>query len=161
GPVVVEIHEGASRFALPFAYFEPDHPGLELHGLFPRRGPLEGGTWVTILGSGFDAENLAVYFGDTPSPFFQVESATVVRAIVPAAPRGLADLRVRTAEGERVLEGAFRYELPLALHAVLPRSGPSEGGTRITVHGAGFPPRPRVFVGAREATEVRRIDESL
>ncbi|MBN1418187.1 MAG: IPT/TIG domain-containing protein [Planctomycetes bacterium] len=77
----------------------------------PAFGPVEGGETVSILGSGFDAEDApAVRFGGTPSPSVTVESPTELRAVVPAgAAIGTVDVEVEDSRGLVVLAGGYRY----------------------------------------------------
>lgn len=158
GPVEVEVIEGGSRFSFPFAYIDPLDDELALFAVAPAHGPAEGDQEVTILGSGFDQEGPALYFGEALAPDLWVESPNVMRARTPPGGEGAVEVRVRTVEAMRSRDGAFRYLPPLELHEIEPRSGPTEGGTRIHLRGKGFPENPRVFVGALEAEQVKRID---
>lgn len=159
GPVRVEATDGVSTATHPFAYVDPAKRDFALYALAPEQGPAEGGAEVTILGSGLDAGDLVVYFGETPASAVTVESGNLARATAPAGAAGIVDVRVRNAAGMETLPGAYRYLRAAALSGVEPAAGPVEGGTPITLHGAGFPANPRVFVGAFEATEVARLDE--
>ncbi len=159
GPVHLEVREGGHHVTFPFAYFDPTQSGLALHAVAPAEGPVAGGQEVILLGSGFDQGGQVLFFGESFSPSLSVESPNILRAVAPPGPAGAVDLRLRTLEGASTLPQAYRYLHPLEFHGVEPASGPVGGGTLLTLRGAGFPENPRVFVGALEATEVRRIHD--
>lgn len=159
GAVRVEAYDQESSATFPFAYVDLADHTLALYAIVPERGPSVGGTEVTLIGSGLDGENLAVYFGDALAEDAVVEGPNLIRATAPAASPGSVEVRVRTADGMDSLPNAFQYLRPMEIAAVEPPSGPIEGGTRISLHGEGFPEEPIVYVGALRASDVVRVSD--
>lgn len=134
-------------------------PGFELEGVYPRRGTMDGGTRVTITGSGFvtsvsdeaPGASTVVYFGGNPSLDTRVVDDRTLQATTPVGLEGEVDVVVKNSSGERVCEGCFRYLPPLRLDAIEPNSGPVEGGSRITLRGEGFDESTIVLIGGRAA----------
>lgn len=158
GPAALEVRDAAGSASYPFAYFDPASTAVDLYAVAPGRGPPAGGNEVALVGSGFDPQTLAVYFGGTVSPRVTVEHGHLAWAEVPQGMAGAVDVRVRTTQGAATLLEAYRYTQPPVLHGVAPRAGPTDGGTAIVLDGAGFPAEAKVYVGALEATDVRRVD---
>jgi len=158
GPVEVSVRDGDRVASYPFAYFDPADGSFDAYAVAPGRGLTTGGAEVLVLGSGFDRDTLAVYFGSTPASDVQWESANVARVVAPPGSAGTVDVRVRSAGNQKVLPGAFRYVRSLSVQAVAPAVGPVEGGTSIAIQGEGFPENPLVYVGALPAKNVVRVD---
>ncbi len=105
----------------------------------PSQGSTYGGTTVTITGTSL-ASAYQVYFGDqvvVPS------SATSTSVVVssPAHAAGSVDVRVRTTAGLSGISAVAKFAYVAAPPVVLgitPTSGPTSGGTAITVTGTGF-----------------------
>jgi hypothetical protein len=108
----------------------------------PGKGPVAGGTKVTIIGSEFvPGEETVVRFGSTPAASFTVDSLTKITAIAPAAAAGTVDVTVTTLYGTTPTSAADRYRYgPPIIAGVSPKSGSKAGGTSVTVTGAGFQP---------------------
>jgi hypothetical protein len=85
-------------------------PPPAIKKLKPKKGPLAGGTTVTIEGKGL-GEASAVKFGPTPAASFKVESSTTITAVSPAG-SGTVDVTVTTAEGTSpiVKKDRFKYK---------------------------------------------------
>lgn len=158
GPAVLEASDAAGTARFPFAYYDPASTAVELYAVAPGSGPAAGGGAVALVGSGFDPQTMAVYFGDVVAPAVDVEHEHLAWATVPPGPLGPVDVRVRTVDGVATLPEAYRYTRAPTLLGVTPGVGPTTGDTDIQLDGANFPQEVRVFVGALEATEVRRVD---
>lgn len=107
-----------------------------LEGLTPSHGPFTGGTRASLSGRGFSSK-LHVYLGGVEVPPAAVTASDPSRAaiIAPPGPPGFVDVRIRdevTAQ-ERVLKKGFYYDA----FVVLPETGATSGGTRITLTGSG------------------------
>jgi hypothetical protein len=72
-----------------------------VYGVDPNAGPADGGTWVTITGSGFTGAT-EVDFGGVPADFV-VNDDTSITATAPAADAGTVDVTVTTAGGTSAL----------------------------------------------------------
>jgi len=127
----------------------------QVFAVSPSSGTNDGGTRVTITGTGFQAP-LQVFFGtgSTGSSFNGVEAtvvsvtATQIVAITPAA-RGfgldlsnqLVNVMVKNVNGGFTAIGSqqFKYGARLVITAIQgPGSGPAAGGTQLVILGQGF-----------------------
>jgi hypothetical protein len=112
-------------------------PPPSIKKLTPNKGPAAGGSSVTIAGANLEGAT-AVDFGATPAASFVVNSSSSISAVAPEAPAGLVDVRITTPFGVSVIVLSDRYKfLPTITH-VSPNSGPTSGGTTVTVMGSGF-----------------------
>jgi IPT/TIG domain-containing protein len=105
----------------------------------PNAGPAVGGTTVVITGTGFTGA-AAVDFGSTAATSFTVNSATQITATSPAHPGGAVDVTV-TVQGTSATSSAdvFTYVAPIpVVTGVSPGSGPTTGGTAVTITGTGL-----------------------
>jgi len=120
----------------------------------PDSGPLGGGTTVTIVGRGF-VPGAQVYFGNQQAKAVTFVNATTFRAISPVGEGGV-DVRVTEAGSTSSDEPAdvFTYGPP-GVMGLSPSTGPSAGGTRVTISGVGFAIGAQVFFGAVACTQVR------
>ena len=75
----------------------------------PNSGPIEGGTLVTITGSGF-LEGATVSFGGTDATGVVVASSQVLRAVAPAHAVGAVNVLVTNSDGQTAaLSDGFTY----------------------------------------------------
>ena len=129
-------------------------PATEPHavrGVTPPHGSFAGGGLALVSGNGFTG-SARVWFGDV-----ELDKSTVVpidpqriQVTVPAGHAGAVDVRVQNGDDEAtsaVLSGGYTYDQFYAD----PSSGPTSGGTRITLKGDG--------TQWNEATQVR-IDQN-
>ncbi|AKU93068.1 IPT/TIG domain-containing protein [Vulgatibacter incomptus] len=161
GAVEISVRTHASTARATYAYFDPADTTVHLYAISPDRGAVSGGTTVTLVGTGLDSGQLAVRFGGVLAVPAAADGGNFVTATSPGvSAAGLVDVEVRVATGNDTLASAYRYLTPIGVTSVSPSDGPTAGGTAITVLGAGFPDRVRVFVGALEATNVVRVSGS-
>jgi len=140
-PVTVRTPAGTSA-PVTFTYvpvsLPPPAPVVVL--VAPLTGPVSGGTAVTITGTGF-AGATAVSFGGTAATTFSVDSDTTISATTPPHAEGLVSVSVTTPGGTSTVPGLFTY-LPLPspplVVLVTPPTGPTTGGTEVTITGTGF-----------------------
>ncbi len=120
----------------------------------PASGPLGGGTGVTIAGRGF-VPGAQVYFGNQQAMSVTFVASTTLRAISPAGEGGV-DVRVSEAgsDSSPQPEDVFTYGPPVVM-GLSPASGPSAGGTRVTIRGVGFAIGAQVFFGSVACTRLR------
>ncbi|MFG2094066.1 IPT/TIG domain-containing protein, partial [Streptomyces sp. NPDC048612] len=117
----------------------------------PNSGSTAGGTTVTVTGTGFTGAT-AVRFGATPSPSFTVNSDTQITATSPVG-SGTVQVTVTTPSGTSNQFVTFSYvtaPVPV-LSSVSPSSGPSSGGTVVTLSGSGFSGATAVRFGSVSA----------
>jgi hypothetical protein len=150
----VETAEGEAVLEDAYTYV----PTLDVTGVTPGEGPVEGGNEVVIAGEGFGDDAVA-YFGPQRARVVE-RSATSLRVVVPPGSLGLVDVEVRSSELREVLEGAYRYTQPVQVFGIDPTSGSISGGTFVQVRGLGFASAPTVMFGRVEAEEVTLVDTS-
>jgi hypothetical protein len=109
----------------------------------PATGPIDGGTRVTIFGSGFQTA-VQVFFGAAEAQVIkvafdqlQVITPTARSAGVVTGPVAIRIINVNSAK-EATLSAGFAYTEKMTITAVGPTQGPSLGGTRVTIEGNGF-----------------------
>lgn len=142
GPVRVSIvgRSGLASRADAFTYV--DVPSA--FTLRPVAGPLAGGGTVTMLLPQHNAElaGASVLFGDRVAPSVVVRGPTELLVTVPGgAAVGSVDVALVTADGSVVAPRGYAYfgtQNALSVQAVLPASGPLEGGNDVRVVGTGF-----------------------
>lgn len=119
----------ASEFASPPA----------VSSVAPASGPLTGGATVTISGSGFTSAR-AVTFGGVAATSFTVVSDSEIRADAPAASAGMVDITVTTPFGgsPSVAGDEYTYTSAPAVTGITPPTGPTAGGTTVTITGTGL-----------------------
>lgn len=107
--------------------------------LWPSRGPVEGGTTVTITGINLGGTVSGVSFGSVAAASFTEASPTKLIAVAPASAAGTVDVTVTTSSGTSSLSTADRYSFgPPKVTGVSPNSGPKGGGTSVSISGRGF-----------------------
>jgi hypothetical protein len=135
---VVVTNAGGASTTSPvdqFSYL----PAPTVTGVSPTSGPATGGTSVTITGTNLSGAT-AVSFGGTPAATYAVNSATRITATAPAHSAGTVDVVVTGPGGSSATSAADRFSFVGAptVTAVSPNSGPTAGGTSVTITGSGF-----------------------
>jgi hypothetical protein len=114
----------------------------------PAVGPSAGGTVVTIEGSGFEGTS-AVHFGTASATAYDVVSDSVVTATAPAG-TGSSAVTLTTDDGTTGTGGGalFDYVPPPIVSKISPSSGPSGGGTVVTISGSNLSGATAVHFGS-------------
>jgi len=135
-------------------------PTFFISSLSPNTGPPEGGTAVTLIGSGFgsSASLMRVDFGGTPATILaisntQINVSTPIRTLAnPSNPETVdvtvTDLGSPVQRCARVVSG-FTYTavaLTPTIYSVSPRTGPNDSPTRVSIFGDGFQFPMQVFM---------------
>ncbi len=147
---LLDAGSGADRYDLPDA---APHSVL---GVEPAHGPWAGGQLATIRGSGFSSQ-ARVWIGGVEIPrgdVLAVDPARVQVTIPPGSP-GAQTVAVQNAEDQSTraeLPGAYTYDSFFAE----PSSGPTSGGTRITLRGnaTAWSAGTQVLVDLKPCTDV-------
>lgn len=100
----------------------------------PTSGPAGGGTTVTITGTGFTGVT-GVSFGGSPATIIGSYKTTEIKVTAPSK-TGVQDVTVSTPAGTSNAK-SYAYGIP-AVTGVSPVSGPTAGGTSVTISGSGF-----------------------
>jgi acid phosphatase len=123
----------------------------------PNTGSTSGGSTVTISGSGF-VNGATVSFGGTLATSVTVASSSSLSVVTPAHAAGTVAVTVSNPDGlNGTLANGFSYLdsiPPPTVNSVTPGSGPTSGGTSITISGTNFMTGASVFVGGIRATGV-------
>jgi hypothetical protein len=128
----------------------PPVPAVTL--ISPASGPTSGGTVVSITGTGFSTASGATTVNFIPggstanstnaATNVSCSSATSCSATSPAGPAGNVDVHVTVAgqQSPNAAADQFTYVAPPAPAVTLisPASGPTSGGTVVTITGSGF-----------------------
>jgi hypothetical protein len=115
----------------------PVVPPPSVAQIAPSSGPAAGGTAVAVTGSGFDASATVTIDGLT-APVVS-RTATTLSVTTPAHAAGVADVVVTNGSGLwATLPAAFTFVAPPVLSGASPSSGPTSGGTAVTLTGSGF-----------------------
>merc|ERR1712185_31724 len=135
----VEVSINGQQFSssgVAFTY----RPSASVSSVWPSRGASEGGTPVTVLGGGFSSSAeasgaLRCRFNATVvAAAYVSESALVCNAT--QSPSGYASVEVST-NGREYTSSGVRFELvSLAVRGLAPWSGPTVGGTVVTIAGS-------------------------
>jgi large repetitive protein len=120
----------------------------------PGDGPISGGNSVTITGTNLTGA-ISVSFGTLAAAGFSVDSATQITAIVPAGSTGSVDVTVAIPIGGTSATGVadgYTYVAAPSVGAIAPSSGPTAGGTVVTITGANLTDTTAVRFGTIAAT---------
>ena len=152
GPVDVTVTTPAGTSATANADQFTYVPAPAVTGLSPVSGPTAGGTPVTISGADFTGAT-DVSFGPNAAITYTVDNATTITAASPAG-SGIVHVMVTTPSGVSATSSTdqFTYVPQPVVTAVSPTSGPSAGGTPVTISGTDFTGASGVSFGATAAT---------
>lgn len=132
---------------------------VTVSGVSPSTGPLAGGTPVTIAGTSF-VDVTGVTIGGAPLLSLNVVSGTQITGKAPSsATPGAKDVVVASSShASGTCAGCFTHNPPVTVSAVSPGSGPTEGGTSVTIAGTNFPSAvDSVRVGAGRLLSLARV----
>ncbi|MEQ9162554.1 MAG: IPT/TIG domain-containing protein, partial [Ilumatobacter fluminis] len=131
---VIVQQSGGDSNALAFDYL-PDPASAT--SLTPTSGPEDGGTTVTITGSGFDEATSATFDGVAGTAFTVVDDTTISVATPPHAP-GPVDVVVTSPYGDSAPLTFTYVPGPADATSIDPATGPEVGGTAVTISGDNF-----------------------
>ena len=155
-PEEVELEEAAAEAAAG----DPTVTGVN-----PTAVLDEGGETVTITGNNYEGVE-EVTFGGEPAESFEVNSSSKITAVVPFTRIKSCGAQVTTAKGTsaarrlNAIECVPPSETGPTVTGVLPKKGPSGGGTPITVSGTGFSGITGVLVGGVRATQINLVSDT-
>ena len=128
-------------------------PGIS--SISPSTGSTNGGTSVTISGKNLQV-GATVTFGGVAGTSVNVISSTQMTAVTPAHAAGSVDVVVTNPNGKSAtLSAGFGYGSAAPIvSAISPNSGPTGGGTTVTITGNNFLAGALVFLGTVAASGV-------
>ncbi len=144
------------------------HALPRITSVVPPSGREEGGTLVTLNGTGFLVDGAGtnlVRFGGAPAQQVTVVSDTSLRCLTPPGAQGaVVNVTVTNQNGTAALTQAFSYTGPMEVTSLAPASGNASGGTLVTIAGAGFVDGPAgpntVSFGGVAATQIVAVDNN-
>jgi hypothetical protein len=134
-----------------FLYVSPAAPALLNIG--PTSGPMAGGSSVILIGSGFSGAT-QVYFGAVAASAFTVNADNRITVTAPPQVAGTVAVTVVTPSGvsDQAAVGQFSYSAAMPTVTGLgTASGPTSGGTAVTISGSNLLGAGGVFFGDRPA----------
>lgn len=157
--VVVTVGNLSATAAGAFTYSDA---AVTLTSIDPTTGPVGGNTLVTLTGTGF-ASNATVTFDGTQATSITVVNATTITCRTPAHAAGAVDVTVALGAATATLTDGFTYTAStLTADSLTPTSGPTVGGTVVTVTGSGFTTSGIIHVsfGGAEAGSVTVVNDT-
>jgi len=129
-----------------FVFYNP----VSVESVEPQQGPAEGGTPVSISGSGF-AEGSKVLFGLKAAVNVEVIDDSTILAVSPIGFAGATDVHVSNTDGVGSKEKAYFYYEEPEIDLVSPPNGSILGGNPVTLTGKGFLAGALVRIGGELA----------
>jgi hypothetical protein len=143
-------------------------PDPTIEDISPDRGPMAGGTTVTVTGTGFNANGATatmILLGGRIAPNVDVTSDTALTFETPAglAP-GAVDVTIFNESGFVAATGGFAYNAAPAFAAVSPDLANGLGGGTLTITGSGFAESDAgvttIEIGGIEAADVAIVSDT-
>ncbi len=161
--VVVTNSDGQSGTLFNGYTYSGGNPAPNVTGVTPLAGTVNGGTAITITGTGFQSGATVVIGGVGASGVTFVNS-TSITAITPAHAAGSVNVTVTNGGGQSgTLTNGYLYAAGPMVTFLSPTSGTTAGGTRVTLIGSGFglfSNSPTATFGGVAATGVSVGDDS-
>ena len=138
-------------------------PAPTVTAIAPNSGTANGGTRVTITGTGFLA-GATVKVGGTAATGVTVVSSMSITATTAAHAAGAASVMVTNTDAQSgTLSNGYTYTVvnpAPTVTAITPNSGTANGGTRVTITGTGFLAGATVKVGGTAVTGVTVVSST-
>ncbi len=165
GSVTVSVlnpNGGSATLASAFTYGGAS--GVTVTSVSPSGGLATGGANVTVTGTGF-ASGATVRFGATNATNVVFVNSTQLIATTPAAPTGTVPVTVTNSNGTtQTLGNGFTFGAAGAggptITSASPATGPSAGGTTITLTGTGFTGGSTVLFGNAASPTITYLGSS-
>lgn len=129
--------------------------------ILPTSGPIDGGTVVTITGTGLTGAT-AVTFGTTAATFVKVVNPTTITVVAPAHAEGVVNVTVTTKGGISATSnaGKFTYRAPKVTR-ISPSTGSTGGGTLVTITGTDLTEATAVTFGSSRGYITKNTETSI
>jgi hypothetical protein len=159
GVVDVRVTNLDDQFAALVGAFTYGTPPPMITGVSPGSGTTDGGTTVTITGTGFQpaVPSTTVTFGGVAASGVNVISSTQIQAMTPAHDAGSVDVRVANPDTQSATRvGGYVYVSGTAptISSLSVDSGLSSGGTPVTITGSDFAGGATLTFGTLPAASV-------
>lgn len=148
--VTVFSNQSSSTLAQAFTYVLPPQPT----SITPTFGDPAGGTSVTIGGTSFQ-NGATVSLGGTPATNVVVVDPTTITAVTGAHAAGVVNVVVTNPDNvSGTLANGYTYGIAPTVSSVTPSSGPTAGGTNVTILGSDFQNGALVNFGGVPASNI-------
>jgi glucose/arabinose dehydrogenase len=142
----------------------PPNPAPTVISITPNSGTTNGGTAVTIAGTGFLA-GATVKMGGTTATVLSVVNSALITAIAPAHAAGAVDVVVTNTDTKTgTLTSGYTYTAAAnpapTVTSINPNTGVTTGGTAVTLTGTGFLAGATVSFGGTAATGVALVNST-
>ena len=136
-------------------------PAPTVTSIAPNTGTVNGGTPVTISGTGFLA-GATVKLGGTAATAVTVVNSTSITATTAAHAAGAVSVVVTNTDTQTgTLASGYTYTNPApTVTSIAPDSGTANGGTAVTITGTGFLTGATVSLGGTAATGVTVVNST-
>jgi hypothetical protein len=156
--IVVTNPDGQSGTLANGYSYTGGNPAPTISRIVPATGPTAGGTPVTITGANF-VNGATVLMGGTPALNVVRVNGSTITAVSPPHAAGAVNVIVVNPDlqGATLVNGFLYANGPLpapAVSAISPSTGPTGGGTKVTVTGTNFVPGATLTLGDVAATNV-------
>lgn len=130
---------------------------LRMIDVQPRRGPVTGGTRITITADGL-VPGAQVFVGSQGATGVTQVASNQLQATTPAGTAGAVEVAVTLPDGQSDrIDPGFEYVPGPRIIDAQPRSGPASGGTQVTITGDNFDPAMQVFFAGQPALAVTAL----
>jgi alpha-tubulin suppressor-like RCC1 family protein len=136
GQVDVVVSDDSSSVTIQNGYNYYNQ--IKIYNVSPSAGLTTGGQLVTINGAEFSNYIQAVTIGGAECTNLNVISGTQLTCNVGASTEGLVDVTIDEGGNQGTMTNGFRYYAPMTVTGIDPDSGPTAGGTDVTIDGTGF-----------------------
>lgn len=145
-----------------FTYVGNAPPPPVINSVVPNQGSLFGKDAVTIQGENFFT-GVRVFFGPNEAEGVMLNSENSIQVTTPPFGLGPVDIKILNADSRQdILEDCFTYVAPApTTTGITPNSGPTAGGTLLTIEGTGFLPESKVIFGGNLASGIIFIDQNI
>ncbi len=129
-------------------------PKPSLGTLLPAASDVAGGASVAVTGTGF-GEDATLTIGGQVISSWQRTDAGSGSFVAPPHAAGLFDVALTNADGQSAMlaNGFLYFTAPPVIFAVVPASGPVQGGAAVTLVGERFVAGAKVSVGGKPCAE--------
>ncbi len=141
-----------------FTFEAPGAPAPTCSAFTPNKGPIVGGTAVTLSGTNLSSAT-KVEFGTTAVTSFTEDTATTIKVNTPAHAAGPITVKVTTAGGTATCAGGeFTFDVPApAVSSVSPNHGTTLGSETITIEGTNLGSPTGVSFGGTAGSNVTEV----
>jgi hypothetical protein len=147
----------SAMFSTPgFTYVQGQELPLTIDDIEPSSGPTgpNEARLVKIEGTGFK-QGATVTFGTVAATSVTVLNGEHIVVNAPDQDAGTVDVTVTNPDHTSVTKtGAYTYFTPVRVRSITPRSGPTAGGTAVTITGSNFQQGATVAFDDQQATNV-------